>query len=172
MAAIAGVLAVTLGYLLAAPNAEYDVPAVRRAALPTVSLPAPFVPPPLAEFGVIDERPLFVADRRPFREPVDAPPPRARPRPPDATLVGIILDGGRKVAIARAGGKAITLIPGAELNGWKVVSIESDRIALKAEDEVHEIKLPKPVARPSVQARVPRPTPPPGFAPGQTPGAP
>lgn len=178
LTALASVLAATLVYLLAAPAAEYDVsPMPKRAAVPALSLPEPFVPPPLAEVADIEERPLFVPERRPFREQVEAPPPEPRRRP-EATLVGVILDGKRRIAIAKIGGKSVHLVPGANVEGWSVVAIEADRVAFKADEDSYEIRLPKPIAappaqpRPATPPRPPRMPPPPGYAPRQEPGRP
>ncbi len=177
--ALASMLAATLVYQLTAPAGEYEIPPTpRRAPVLSVSLPAPFTPPGIAQFAEIDERPLFVSERRPFKEEREAPPPEPR-KPPSATLVGVILDGNRKIAIAKVGGRSVNLVPGAIIEGWSVVSIETDRVAFKVGDERYELRLPKPVVAPPTQPRTaaapprpPRMPPPPGFAPGQIPGRP
>src|SRR5262245_8662130 len=110
LSALALMLAGTLVYQLVAPNAEYETPPFpARDRVPVVSLPEPFATPPLAGFREIDERPLFVPERRPFREAVAEAPPPAPRKPPEVTLVGVILDGKHRVAIAKVGGKSVTL---------------------------------------------------------------
>jgi hypothetical protein len=171
------VLAATLVYQIAAPPVEYAVPHAPRRDISPTSLPEPFIAPPLSEFTEIEKRPLFVAERRPFKEEskiAEAPPaPRA---PPGLTLVGVIVDGKRRIAIARMGGRSVSLRMGSSIEGWSVVAMEADRIALKSDEETHEIRLPKAVATAPAQAgpgtQPLRTPPPPGYAPGQVPGRP
>jgi hypothetical protein len=172
---VAVILMSSIVFLLAAPTPEYEAPTSGdRVAVPVVSVPDPFAPPPITQFSEVDDRPLFVPERRFVKEvAVEAPPapPRARP---NATLVGIIIDGERKIAVAKIGAKSIHLVPGATIDGWTVVAIEADRVAVEADDENYYIGLPNPVPNTST----PRPPPgsllpkPPGFAPGQIPGRP
>jgi len=172
---VAAMLAGTLVYQLAAPLAPYEVAQTgMRAALPARQRVKAFTVPALTEFAEIDERPLLLPARKPIKVPEAKAAPVQR-QPPNVTLVGIILDGKRRIAIAKMGGaQSVNLVPGQMIDGWQVVAIESDGVALTADEQNYKIKLQRPQAGQPVGVPVPAqparmPTPP-GYAPGQVPG--
>jgi len=175
LSGIAAILAGTLVHELAAPLAPYEVPhAATRAVVPARQPVKAFTAPALTEFAEIDERPLLLPERKPIKVPEAKAAPVQR-QPPNVTLVGIILDGKRRVAIAKvAGAQSVNLVPGQTIDGWQVVAIEADGVALTADEQNYKIKLQRPqtgqpagAAIPAQPVRMPAP---PGYAPGQVPG--
>ncbi len=96
------------------------------------------------------DRPLFFEGRRPPAEYVpDAP--KAKPskpvgkiRPPRATLSGVVKVGDSTYVMLKGVGKEKGLVRtrvGEDVDGWKVESIQDDRVVLKNGEETHEIPL-------------------------------
>jgi hypothetical protein len=106
--------------------------------------PARFVPPPADRFSEIAERPLFVPGRRPQPDEAAAAPTPAPPRP---TLVvqGVVLTPERRYAVIRHGNppKLDSISEGATVDGWKVTSIDTDRIVLSAAAATVEFEVAK-----------------------------
>lgn len=116
-------------------------------------LPAP---PRLQDLAATLERPLFRADRRPWRpEPAkiaEPGPPRAArqsapppvPPPENVRLVGIVeRQDGSRTALVRAEGarEGLRLERGATLAGWTVSEIGSDLVMLEAGGRRHRLSL-------------------------------
>lgn len=154
------VLGATLVYQILAPIPEYEIP---RTAPRPVSFPAlarqQFLPPQFAEFSEIDEHPLFVPGRLPIR--TRASLERSQRVPPQLTLIGIILDASRKIAILKPSGAAtVYLTPGETFQGWHVAAIEPDFVEMESGGETFKARLPRPTP--------PSATPPPARPPPQT----
>ncbi len=115
--------------------------------------------PPMEEFRVVVERPLFSPDRRPPQpvppepEPTaevgaPAPEPVAPPEPPPPppisfTLVGIVMFGDQRVALLQPldGGKAVQLREGEEFGGWTAALIDRERAVFRNAYSEEELRL-------------------------------
>jgi general secretion pathway protein N len=147
--------------------------------------------PDFAQYAEIAQRPIFNADRKP--RPIEAtatagaeaaPPPVAL----NITLLGVLVEGDKKVAIFRDNTKSTTLrakigmpLPG-ELASWTLQELEPRRAVFDggAQQGTAEVKLdvakaptgaPPPAPMQSTTQAVPPPVPPPGQPPPQ-PGQP
>jgi hypothetical protein len=111
-----------------------DVPPpndIQQAAAPA----APWAMPPLDELRASRERPLFSPTRRPPAPlPVveRRPEPPSPPPPPTVALYGVVMDGGDARAIVRMGPgvDAVRVRRGDDIDGWKVIQIEAQRLVL------------------------------------------
>ncbi len=119
---------------------------------------------PVEQFHSVKDRPLFFEGRRPPAEYVpDAP--KAKPskpvgkiRPPRATLSGVVKVGDNTYVMLKGVGKQKGLVRtrvGEDVDGWKVESIQDDRVVLKNGEETHEIPL-----RSYKAVALPKPAPP------------
>jgi hypothetical protein len=95
-------------------------------------------------------RPLFTPSRRPppvFAPPQEATalaPPPAPPATPDYTLVGVIRDGDRAIALlrSRSDGRNLRVEAGDTVRGWEVAAVEARSVRLKRSDgAAHELRL-------------------------------
>jgi hypothetical protein len=68
------------------------------------------------------------------------PPPEA-PAPLAATLIGVTITGEERAALVAAGGPPRWLRIGQELDGWRVLSIEPDRVHMRRGDEEALLRL-------------------------------
>lgn len=145
-AALSGIIALELTDGLAiAPEVTAAAPGVPEMKTPE---PMSFTPPPPRTFGVISERPLFVASRRPFEPPLD-PAPAAGPEeeteltPLDADLVGVMLtERGRFALVQRPDEPGPErLHPGQTLDGWHFETLEPDRATFRRGQEVRVLEL-------------------------------
>jgi hypothetical protein len=126
-----GALVVT-EVLMAVPD---DTPQSRQAA-EGIALRIAKLNPTNLDGMVADilARPLFSVERA----PPDSPPPEVEDRPEDKApvqlqrrLTGIMVrPGAREALFQRDGEKALAVKEGGEVDGWKVVSIEMDRVVL------------------------------------------
>ena len=97
----------------------------------------------------ITERPLFAPSRRPppFPAPVAAAPvvaPPPAPSTPDYTLVGIIRDGDRAIALlrSRSDGRNLRIEAGDMVGGWRIATVDARSVRLKhADGAAHELRL-------------------------------
>jgi len=115
------------------------IPAVRPAAAPQASAPAPALEPlpPLATYGASVERPLFTPSRRaPAGVTTIGPTIESRYR-----LVGIFANGAKKKAYVAEGERRIEIAEGDTLDGWRVKEIGRDRIRLSSADGEASLKL-------------------------------
>jgi general secretion pathway protein N len=98
----------------------------------------------------ITERPLFAPSRRP--PPLPAPvaaapavaPLPAPPSTPDYTLVGIIRDGDRAIALlrSRSDGRNLRIEAGDIVGGWRIAAVDARSVRLKrADGAAHELRL-------------------------------
>lgn len=100
--------------------------------------------------GNITERPLFAPTRRPPPAPVPpaatplAPPQPAPPRAPDYTLLGILRDGDRAIALLRhrSEGRSLRVEAGDTIGGWEIAAVGAVSVRLKGRDgAAHELRL-------------------------------
>lgn len=120
-------------------------PPPQAAAAPVTTELASFVPPPVERFAEIAARPLFVPERRPQDDAEAAkavPPPNA----PVLTVQGVVLSAERRYAVIQHGipPKLDALAEGATVEGWKIESIDTNRIALRAGAATVEVAVGKP----------------------------
>jgi hypothetical protein len=133
LVAISSAFAVGIGANLMAgptPTSVLTVPSKK----PLTEIPAPpqIAPAPLQSFAVIDERPIFLAARKP-PEVADAPEAKTMAPPPISfSLIGILVSGADRLAVLKpaAGGEALSLPAGAVLDAWTVAEIGADWIRL------------------------------------------
>lgn len=120
------------------PGAVQPVP---PAALALAAQPPQWEPPDPAALNATRERPLFSPQRRP--PPVAAA--AAQPtRPFNAALLGVVVDGDRRIALVqRPGAKAERLEVGQIFDGWTVDSIESRRLVVSSNGQRRELDFPQ-----------------------------
>jgi hypothetical protein len=97
------------------------------------------------------ERPMFTPSRRPPSAPVTPAiepaftPPPAPPPTPDFTLLGIIRDGDRAIALlrSRSDGRNLRVEGGDMIGGWEIAAVGAASVRLKRGDgAAHELRLP------------------------------
>lgn len=94
-----------------------------------------FSPPSEAAFDIIDQRPLFVLDRKPVAAAeLPGGPEKGTLPPPNATLVGIISDAHKQLALIKTQGSpfANSVSVGMSVEGWQVSEIGVDHVLLRA----------------------------------------
>lgn len=144
LVAISAALAIGIGANLIVrptPTSALTLPSKKP---PTEIPEAPqFTPPPIQSFAVIDERPIFLAARKPPEDP-DAPQEQAMAPPPISfSLIGVLVSGSERLAIVKpsAGQEAVSLPAGAALDAWTVAEISSDWIRLESGKFEAELRL-------------------------------
>jgi general secretion pathway protein N len=160
-----------------------DAEGARQLAADTIDR-APFVPPPLTTFAVIDQRPLFNEDRRPA--PIEATaatdaPPQV---PLNIQLTGVIVTPDTRIALItdKTRNQPLSLKVGMPLEGdqgaWTLVEISPRSVVFESiNNERSEVELevagaitPPPNMRPPGGAPPPGGVkPPPAPAPGGQP---
>jgi hypothetical protein len=145
LSGVCAALLVMLGYLLFAPLPEISLPPVHARAQ-TVEDDAPlprFEAPPQATFADVDDRSVFNPARVRVSSPSVAGATNATTLPSDISLVGVILDGEKKLALIRSPQQplAVGLGVGGSIEGWQVTRVEADRVALRAGGPEQELKL-------------------------------
>ncbi|MBL6854210.1 MAG: hypothetical protein ISQ86_12550 [Alphaproteobacteria bacterium] len=124
-----------LAYEWMIPPAKATVPALRgrtRVAVPPLPLANPSLP--IEAFDVINARPLFKPDRKPVPPPpTPAEAAAAPPPPPTLSLVGVIIDGSRQLALLRVPQSplAVSASVGDDVAGWRVTAVYPDHIVLR-----------------------------------------
>ena len=117
--------------------------ATRSAPDPAAPVEAagPFLPG-FERYRVIEQRPLFAADRRPPRQdrPVTREPePRAEPqpsRPPDFLITGVVAGPeGRGAALIQYRGESQRLQVGDRIEGWTLEAVEAGAVIVSRDDE-------------------------------------
>ncbi|MGE5506305.1 MAG: hypothetical protein ACM31L_17920 [Actinomycetota bacterium] len=108
--------------------------ACARAAETVPAAPAPFELPPLASFSATVDRPLFVRGRKPAPGARTA---RVMAGAPRLALAGVALSGGRRLALLQPDGakEPVPAAEGAEVAGWTVERVLSDRVELRRGSE-------------------------------------
>ena len=145
LSGVCAALLVVLGYLLFAPLPEISVPQA-QAKTETVEDDTPlprFEAPPKIAFAEVDDRSVFNPARVRVSAPSVAGATNATTLPSDISLVGVILDGEKKLALIRSPQQplAVGLGVGGSIEGWQVTRVEADRVALRAGGPEQELKL-------------------------------
>jgi hypothetical protein len=145
LSGVCSVLLVILAYLLIAPLPEISVPQVHARAEPVEDdAPLPrFGAPPKTAFAEVDDRSVFNPARVRVNSTTTAGASNSTTLPSDISLVGVILDGERKLALIRSpqAPLAIGLGVGGSIEGWQVTRVEADRVALRAGGPEQELRL-------------------------------
>jgi len=133
LAVICCLLIGALAYEIWAPMGDFDVPAVTVPERPPLPAITPFNPPPQSSFAAIDAKPIF----NPARKPVESTAVPGSPTtvtPPEAVLIGVIMDGETQLALVKREGApfAESLALGAVLDGWEVTEIAADHVLLRS----------------------------------------
>lgn len=106
---------------------------------------------PVGTFGQVITRPAFSSSRRPPRPKPPEPVAVQKPAPvvlvpvaePQVTLVGIVIGGGKSIAMVRKAGaeELLRLGKGEELDGWQVEGVLPDRLVLSHGGKLLEFEL-------------------------------
>ncbi len=145
LSGVCAALLLVLGYLLFAPLPEISVPEVHAKVEATEDDPplSRFEAPPKAAFAEVDDRSVFNPARVRVSSPSVAGATNATTLPSDMSLVGVILDGERKLALIKSpqAPLAVGLGVGGTIEGWQVTRVEADRVALRAGGPEQELRL-------------------------------
>ncbi len=141
-----GLLAIILIYEIGAPLTDFQVPSANFEHKPrNGAAMQPFVPPPMALFDVINERPVFSPLRKPIAAGGSGVAGVGGPAldPIDISLVGIILDPQHQLALLKttAAPAAVSLGVGGMIEGWTISQIRSDRVVIHSGSSDREILL-------------------------------
>ncbi len=125
-----------------------EVPAIEAAA---PAPPAAFRMPPKNAFNQMATRPPFSRTRRPPRAKPAPKPVVQKPAPvaaktvaePQVTLVGIMIQPGKSIAMVRKPGaeELLRLGKGEDLDGWLVEGVLPDRLLLSHQGKILELEL-------------------------------
>ncbi|HEX4157910.1 MAG TPA: hypothetical protein VHY79_05500 [Rhizomicrobium sp.] len=163
LAAVCAGFAVLLGYLLVAPLPQISAPPVIHARPATAAgahkdddsdddsdsdsdddtTMARFIAPSKQAFTEVDDRLVFNPARTRVVAPSQPGASNATSLPSDLSLVGVILDDNRKLALFKspAAPLAVGVSLGGSIDGWQVTRIEPDSVALRAAGPEQELKL-------------------------------
>lgn len=136
-----------IGFEVAAPLHEPQLPPPATTVRPIASAPLPvFHPPPSESFDEINARPLFDRARAPVAEDSSTtigPLSGSSSSPPAVSLIGIIIDGTRRIAMIRSNVSpvATSVSVGDAIEGWRVAQVDPDRIVLRSGSDSAEIRL-------------------------------
>ena len=94
-------------------------------------------------FAEVDDRSVFNPARVRVSSSSIAGTSNATSLPSDISLVGVILDGDRKLALIKSpqAPLAVGLGVGGTIEGWQVTRVEADRVALRAGGPEQELRL-------------------------------
>jgi len=145
LSGVCAALLLVLGYLLFAPLPEISVPQVQARAETGEDDPPlqRFEAPPKVAFADVDDRSVFNPARVRVSSPSVAGATNATTLPSDISLVGVILDGEKRLALIKSPQEplAVGLGVGGSIEGWQVTRVEADRVALRAGGPEQELKL-------------------------------
>ena len=149
-AGLAGVVILELSSSL--PLAP-EVTAASPAALPAAA-PAPprFEPPPAGAFADIALRPLFFESRRPFEPQADVEAGEAPVAEPALAveLVGTLVTEQDRAALLQPAGESATWRrEGDKIAGWRIGTIERERITLRQGEKIETLELRADLAGPT-----------------------
>jgi hypothetical protein len=148
-AGLAGLVALELSSgLPLAPEVTAAAPAALPAAAPA---PPRFEPPPAGTFEEIALRPLFFESRRPFEPTVAAEEGEAPIAEPALAveLVGtLVTDQDRAALLQPAGQSASWRREGDKIAGWRIGTIERERVTLRQGDKTETLELRADLAGP------------------------
>lgn len=118
---------------------------------PTVTVPPlqPFKPLPLTHYAEVAERPVFIDTRRPEEDELAIPavPPPTPDQPLD--LIGVLLVPGAAAALLRPtepNAKVLRVAQGEMVEGWRLQSVNANRVVLNKNGEIRELVLIRPPA--------------------------
>jgi len=102
-----------------------------------------FIPPGIATFSEITERPLFMEGREPPPEPKPEPVAATRPVPLRLLLEGVAITPVAEIAVVRDLGsnKILQLGKGMKHQGWELFSITATSATFKRGDQSQVITL-------------------------------
>jgi general secretion pathway protein N len=154
-----GLSVLTIGAIVYETMVPLDPVTVELPPMPThiapLAAPRPFVPPPEEAYGDIDARPLFSADRKPLTDNTQI---GAVGNAADLSLVGVIMDGERAIALLRNKSTSQTesATMGGTVEGWHVAHIDATSVTLSANGNQTVVALEGPADRPA-SAALPEP---------------
>ena len=132
----------------------------------------PFKPLPLSRYAEIVERPVFIEARRPEQDDVAAPPAPPPPAPDQPLrLIGVVLLPNSAAALLRpeepdaaapplkrprgaapvpkeARIKVLRVPKGGMIDGWRLETVQADKVVLRKDQEVRELALIRPKTPP------------------------
>lgn len=136
LAALCGTLGAASAYEMFAPPPSYAIPAAHVQGLVAVGPPAAgFMPPPASAFASVAERPLFDPARKKYVPPPSAAADKAAPPLPlNLSLIGVIIDSERRLALMKSSETALAMsyAVGDQIDGWQIAEVDPDRVVLKA----------------------------------------
>jgi hypothetical protein len=148
-AGLAGVVVLELSSgLPLAPEVTAASPATLPAAAPA---PPRFEPPPAGAFEDIALRPLFFASRRPFEPTVTVEEGEAPVAEPALAveLVGTLVTDQHRAALLQPEGKSASWHrEGDKVAGWRIGTIERERITLRQGEKTETLELRADLAGP------------------------
>jgi hypothetical protein len=157
LAGLCSALALVLGYELVTEPAAADVPVLHWQ--PPSPAPISLAPslPPLESFSAIDARPLFNPARKPLAVP-QADAATTLPPPTDISLIGVIIEGDRRMALLHtpASSLEVSVGVGGTIDGWQVTAVEPDRIVLHSGTTDYPVALNAPHGEPAIESRSPQ----------------
>ncbi len=129
-------------YEITAPLPESDPPVVHLKPKAQRAAAAMAVTTPSQEaFAEIEMRPMFLPSRKPVATAAEAS--AAALTPPDIALVGVIVSGQDSLAMLRTPSAPLASAyrVGADISGWKLSEITTERVVLTAGGQRSEIRL-------------------------------
>lgn len=102
-----------------------------------------FIPPGIATFSEITERPLFMEGREPPPEPKAEPVAATRPVPLRLLLEGVAITPVAEIAVVRdlSSNKILQLAKGMKHQGWELTSITATSVTFERGDQSQVIIL-------------------------------
>lgn len=142
LGAVICILAGLIAYENMAPLPAFDLPNVSAPLPPPIPDVRPYIAPPQAQFAAIDARPIF----NPLRQPVEstaAAGSKVSAKPPEAALVGIILDSKNQLALIKAAGApfATSVSVGGSVEGWEITEIAPDHVVLRSGAQEYTLRM-------------------------------
>lgn len=144
LAVVAALFVVNLARIVLVPtrHIEANGQQARKEELGAIPANPVFAPPAFETFAEIDQRPIFNPTRRPVVKPKPEEEKPVEIPPPDAALIGVVIDGDMKVAVMRVGGAELqNLKIGDGLAGWSITKIEPELVELSLETRVQTYAL-------------------------------
>jgi len=146
LSGICAALLIVLAYLLFAPLPEVSLPPVQAKTEMVADDDAPlprFEAPPVTAFAEVDDRSVFNPSRVRISSPTVVGAAGGTTLPSDISLVGVILDGEKKLALIKSPREplAVGLGVGGSIEGWQVTRVETDRVALRGSGPEQELML-------------------------------
>lgn len=134
---------------------EIDISPAAAEAEPVESFAPPGLepppePPPLSAFDEIIRRPLFNAGRLPPGVVEESAEAAAEPAAaeseertlPDLQLIGVAINGATRQALLRAPGDGEDWVrEGDSFGGWRLESVDAERVVLGSGERTHELRL-------------------------------